>query len=230
MHQCNPVLHHCNRFLDHIHQKHLLRSLLTTFGSRFRVPDIELKNPQARNSEKKTNKKTKKKLRNSPTRVGPRKYEKNTEKIRKRSFWGHSCVFLYSFRIFGARPGVGNFVILFVFPGLRFFELYIRSAESQLSGHRSRNLGSQCQAMVEVDALRARPWFMGRCLEDVDLRIFWGYSQTLLRVPQKRWLARGARSLSFVFGHFWSPFLTLLSPKAPGRTKNTTVSKFTTYL
>ena len=64
----------------------------------------------------------------SPPRVGPRKYEKNTEKIQKRSFSGHFRIFLYFFRIFGARPGVGDFVAFsyfLVFPGLRgFWALY----------------------------------------------------------------------------------------------------------
>ena len=75
------------------------------------------------------------KIQNPPPRVGPRKYEKNTEKIRKgpkkkitifvffryffRIFGGPKITifvfFRYFFRIFGGQPGVGGFVFFSVF-------------------------------------------------------------------------------------------------------------------
>ena len=59
-------------------------------------------------------KKLPKQLQNPPSRVGPQKYEKITEKIRKRPFSEHFCNFRSSF-IFGAQPGRGgDFVIVSV--------------------------------------------------------------------------------------------------------------------
>ena len=56
-------------------------------------------------------KKLRKKIQNPPPRVGPRKYEKNTEKIRK--WWAIFVFFRYFFRIFEGQPGVGDFVFFF---------------------------------------------------------------------------------------------------------------------
>ena len=82
-----------------------------------------------RKHEKNYTKKTTKKLPNSPPRVGPRKYKKNT-KTRKWPKNERSRIFLY-FIFSGTRPGVESFVIFWyfivflVFPGLRgFWTLY----------------------------------------------------------------------------------------------------------
>ena len=60
-----------------------------------------------------------KKIQNPPPRVGPRKYGKNTEKIRKRPktaiFGPFLYFFRYFFRISGGQPGVGDFVFFRIF-------------------------------------------------------------------------------------------------------------------
>ena len=74
--------------------------------------------------------------------MGPRKYEKNTEKIRKRSFLGHFRIFLYFFRIFGAPPGVvGDFVIFSYFfriSGLEGFSGSIPGTRNHKGGENPR--------------------------------------------------------------------------------------------
>ena len=55
------------------------------------------------------------KLQNPPGRVGPRRHEKKeTKDIRKWSFWAISVFFLHFCRFFGAQPGVGDFLFLWV--------------------------------------------------------------------------------------------------------------------
>ena len=63
-------------------------------------------------------------IQNHPFPVWPRKYEKKTEKLQKWSLSGQFCNFSVFFRIFGAKPEMGDFVIFcifFVFPDLRGF-------------------------------------------------------------------------------------------------------------
>ena len=68
-------------------------------------------NPEIRKKKKKT-----KKLQNPPFRVGPQKYRKNTEKLRKWPFSDRFRNFLvFFFCIFGAHPGMGDFVIFSYF-------------------------------------------------------------------------------------------------------------------
>ena len=102
---------------------------------RFRVPGMELKNPSSPEIRKKNTKTS----RNPPPRVGPRKYEKNTEKIRKRSLSDCFRIFsVFIFRIFGARPWVGDFVTFSYFfriSGLEGFFL------SSIPGTRNHKFG-----------------------------------------------------------------------------------------
>ena len=73
----------------------------------FRVPGIELKTPQAWKCEKKIRKRHEIPHPDS----GPENTEKKyREKIQKWPENGRFRLFLYFFRIFGARPGVGDFV------------------------------------------------------------------------------------------------------------------------
>ena len=84
-----------------------------------------------------------KKVTKSPT---PGRAPKIRKKYRKKYENGPKMTvfvfFLYLFRIFGARPGVGDFVIFFVFFSYfqagGVFELYTRNAESQ--GHTGDSL------------------------------------------------------------------------------------------
>ena len=52
-------------------------------------------------------KKNTKQLQNPSSRVGPKKYEKITEEIRKRPFSDRFRIFSVFFRIFWAQPGMG---------------------------------------------------------------------------------------------------------------------------
>ena len=88
------------------------------------------------------------KIRNPPPRVGPRKYEKNTEKIQKRpkmAILGVIFVFFrYFFRIFGGQPGVGDFVFFAYFRGSGVLGLCSRPAGSQTQ---SQKLVFVCEAL-----------------------------------------------------------------------------------
>ena len=95
----------------------------------FRVPGIELKNP----SSQETRKNYKKKLQNPPPRVGPRKYEKNTEKKWKWPKNDRFRIFSVFFSYFRGPTRDGRF------RSFSYFCLYFRAWGSSIPGTRNRN-------------------------------------------------------------------------------------------
>ena len=93
---------------------------------RFRVPGIELKKPSSLEIRKKYEKKTKNYEIPHPG-SGP----ENTKKIQKKYEKGHFraifVFFLYFFRIFGARPRVGDFVVFSYFFRISRLEGFLSS-------------------------------------------------------------------------------------------------------
>ena len=110
---------------------------LSCFGLRFRVPSIELKNPSSPEIRKK--------LRNSPPRVGPRKirkkYRKNTTTVIFEPFSYFFCIF---FGFSGARPGVGSFVTFSYFFRISGLEGFL----SSIPGTRNRKFWELVQEKV----------------------------------------------------------------------------------
>ena len=73
---------------------------------------------------------------------------KNTEKIRKRPENDHFGIFLYFFRIFGARPGVGDFVTFSYFLRISGLEEFL----SSIPGTRNRKPILTLQALLPLVA------------------------------------------------------------------------------
>ena len=76
----------------------------------------------------------KKKKRNPPPRVGPRKYEKNTEKIQKSPKNNHFCIFSVFFSYFRGPTRGGGFRIF-------FFVIFSYFRDSGVSGICTRPAG-----------------------------------------------------------------------------------------
>ena len=94
-------------------------------------------NPSSPEIRKKIRKKSEK-LRNPPPRVGPRKYEKNTEKIQKRVILGHVCTFSVFFSYFRGPTRGGDSVIFSYFFRISGLEGFL----SSIPGTRNRNTGT----------------------------------------------------------------------------------------
>ena len=104
---------------------------------RFRVPGIELKNPSSPEIRKKYEK-YRKKIRNPPSRVGPRKYEKNTKNTKIAQKWPFSYFFCIFFVFSGPDPGWGisYFFVCFSY----FFRISgLEGFLSSIPGTRNRN-------------------------------------------------------------------------------------------
>ena len=93
----------------------------------FRVPGIELKNPSSPEIGKK--------YEIPHPRSGPENTKKIQKKYKNGDFWAVFGIFLHFFHIFGARPGVGDFIFFSYF---FVFEGFLSSIPGTRNGNKCR--------------------------------------------------------------------------------------------